>query len=119
MLATVREFFRTGVLPKGVNDMSIVLIPKVPNPKTLKDYRPISLCNVVYKIIAKMVVSRLKIFLPYIVSPTQCAFVPGRMNTNNVLAGHECFHTIKNKREAKEGWCAIKLDMHQAYDWVE
>lgn len=51
IIVVVLEFFATGSMPDGVNDTTIVLIPKVPHPKDLKDFRPISLCNVVYKIV--------------------------------------------------------------------
>ena len=97
----------------------IMMIPKVNTPEKVTQFRPTSLCNVVYKIIAKMVASRLKVFLPDIISTTQSAFVPGRLITNSILVAYECFHTIKNKREGREGSCAIKLDMHKAYDRVE
>ncbi|XP_073353971.1 uncharacterized protein [Aegilops tauschii subsp. strangulata] len=50
IVAAVQDFFITGSMPDGVNDTAIVLIPKVPHPKELKDFRPISLCNMVYKV---------------------------------------------------------------------
>ena len=58
IIAAVLDFFVTGIMPEGVNDTAIVLIPKVPHPKELKDFRPISLCNVVYKIVSKCMVNR-------------------------------------------------------------
>ena len=56
----VKDFFCTGVMPEGVNSTTIVLIPKIANPTKLTEYRPISLCNVIYKVIAKCLVNRLR-----------------------------------------------------------
>lgn len=106
-------------IPEGWNNMAIVMIPKVNSSEKVIEFRPMSLYNVVYKVISKMLAARLKIFLPEIISPTQSAFFPGRLITDNVLVAYEGFHAIKNKRDGKVGLCAVKLDMHKTYDRVE
>jgi hypothetical protein len=67
----VKLFFLTGNMPDGVNDTVIVLIPKVDFPETLKDFRPISLCTVLYKVIAKCLVNRLRPLVGDLISVNQ------------------------------------------------
>lgn len=93
ILAMVNE----GSMPEGWNDKLIVLIPKLKDPKKLKELRPISLCMVFYELISKVVTSRLKVVLPDIISASQSAFVPGRMITDNVFLAYDLTNFLKQK----------------------
>uniref|UniRef100_A0A803PR19 Reverse transcriptase domain-containing protein n=1 Tax=Cannabis sativa TaxID=3483 RepID=A0A803PR19_CANSA len=115
----VKEFFATCSLPHGINRTNIVLIPKKKQPCTMSDLRPISLCNVLYKVISKVLANRLKIVLHTIISEQQSAFILGRLISDNIMIAFEVMHYLKRKRKGKEGCMALKLDLSKAYDWVE
>lgn len=115
----VLSFFDDGIMPEGINDTVIVLIPKGKDPQSLKEFRPISLCNMIYKVISKCLVSRLRPILDDIISDTQSVFIPGRMITDNAIIAFECFHKIQNVRAGHDSHCAYKLDLAKAYDHVD
>ena len=115
----VLVFLNNGVMLPDLNHTNIVLIPKVKNPEKMFEFRPISLCNVIYKVISKVLANRLKQVLPDIISPTQSAFVPGRLITNNVIVAYEVFHSMHARKKGKIGALALKLDVSKAYDRVE
>ena len=119
VVSVVLEFLNTSYLLPDLNHTYIVLIPKIKNPVKVSDYRPISLCNVIYKIIAKVLANRLKQVLPHIISPTQSAFVPGRLITDNVLVAYEALHMMHGRKKGRNGTLAMKLDISKVYDRVE
>jgi hypothetical protein len=112
-------FFKNASMDGVINSTNIALIPKKKTPVSVTEFRPISLCNVVYKIIAKVLANRLKVVLPSIISPNQSAFLSGRLITDNILAAYETMHSMHTKMWSKVGFMGIKLDMSKAYDRVE
>jgi hypothetical protein len=99
-----------GPMPREWNETRIVLILKVLKPELVKDLRPISLCNVLYKMMSKVLANRLKVILPKVISMAQSAFVPGRLISDNILVAYELTHCMKNKRRGKKGFAAVKLE---------
>jgi hypothetical protein len=85
VINAVKIFFVTGRMPENVNDTAIVLIPKVDQPATLTDFRPISVCTILYKVLAKCMVNRLRPMLGELISLNQSAFVRRRLITDNAL----------------------------------
>ena len=114
-MGCINEFFCSGKLLREVNHTFITLIPKVDQPHTTAQFRPISLCTTLYKIISKILANRLRPLLNKILSPFQSAFIPGRSIHDNILINHEIMHKFKMLK-GKATWIDLKLDMEKAYD---
>lgn len=114
----VQNVFRTRFLLSKLNHSNITLILKLANPTWVSHYRPISLCNVSYKIFSKILSNRLRRVLAHLISPMQAAFVLGRVIQENSSLAHEVFHTM-NRRQRGVGLLAVKANMERAYDKME
>ena len=114
----VKGIFDKGCVLSYLNETWISLIPKCQNPEALSNYRPISLCNSVYKIVTKTLVAQIRPLLNRLISPVQIAFDPGRRGTDNVLIAQKLFHAL-DKKKGKMGFMAVKLDLEKAYDRLE
>lgn len=79
----VQSFFIYGFMPRGVNATILSLIPKRTDPETMKDYRPIACCNMLYKVVSKLLANRLKELLPELIEPNQTAFIKDRLLLEN------------------------------------
>ncbi|OMO52011.1 reverse transcriptase [Corchorus capsularis] len=115
----VRSFMHSGRMLRELNQTEVVLIPKVKVAEDIGQFRPISLCNVAYKVISKVLVNRLKERMDKIISENQSAFIAGRQIFDNVLIAQEAFHHIRLKKKGKKGVVAMKIDINRAYDRVE
>ena len=84
-------------LLKSINHTFITLIPKVCNTESVTEFRPISLCNVLYKIISKVIANRLKPILNSIILEAQSAFIVDRLITDNISIAFESLHYMNSQ----------------------
>lgn len=119
MIQAVKNFFRSGILDPKLNKTHITLIPKIHSPESLNHFRPISLCNFVYKIISKVLANRLEIWLPELVAEEQSAFVSNRAIQDNIFKVQEVLHQLRIRNRKRKFQAILKLDMQKAYDRVE
>ncbi|KAA3459035.1 reverse transcriptase [Gossypium australe] len=108
-----------GMSLESCNATNIILIPKIAQLTNLSNFRPISLCSVLYKIISKMVANHFQKVLDCCIDEAQNAFVLGQLITDNVLLAYKVLHTFKQKRVGRRDFLALKLDMSKSYDRVE
>ena len=116
---TILSYLNSATLPHPLNHTFITLIPKIKNLTSVSDYRPISLCNVLYKIFSKVLTNRLKKFLPSIILEHQSAFTKNRLIFDNILVAFETLHSMNIHKSSKYSYMTVKLDMSKAYDRVE
>lgn len=116
VLALVEESRLTGHVSGGLNSTFIALIPKISKTTSFSDYRPISLCNFLYKIISKIIAERLKPWLSRIISPEQFGFLKDTQIFDAIGAAQEGIHSIKDKKIKPS---LLKVDLSKAYDRVD
>ena len=111
----VQEFFGERSILKEINSTFLVLIPKILGADSLDKFRLISLCNSFYKIISKMLTSRMLKIIPLIISQQHTRFVPGRQILDSIMMVSEVIHSMEARK--REGML-LKLDLSKAYDRV-
>lgn len=92
-----------------MNSTIITLIPKIANPFWMKEYRPISCSNIVYKIYSKILAERMKVVIGDLVSKKKNAFIKGRSIADNVFLMHELDRNYHRKRAKAR--CVLKIDL--------
>jgi hypothetical protein len=115
ILKLVEEIRITGQMPLSLNSTFIALIPKKDNPDTLDDFRPISLCNCIYKIVSKIVARRVKRILSDKILSEQFGFLEGRQIHEALGVAQEALHSIKSRKLKS---VVLKNDLSKAYDRV-
>ncbi len=115
--SAVKDFFASGELLKQINHSTIALIPKSATANSAADYRPISCCNVTYKVISKILAGRLGHVLNDVISPSQNAFLGGRRMADNINLMQELLRNYGRKRVSPR--CTIKIDFKKAFDTVQ
>lgn len=94
MCKVVQQAFEQGSFPENFNNTLTVLIPKIDKLENFSHFRPISLCNVIYKIITKVIATRMKLVLNKLIEEGQSSFVPNRNITDSIILAQEVAHTM-------------------------
>lgn len=118
-VAAFQSFFHSSFLLKSINETLMSIIPRTEIPLSLAQFRPMNLCNVLYKAIFKLRVERLELILGSCISDKQATFVLSWQILSNVILTHEFLHFFKNKRNGLKSYMTLKLDMSKAYDRVK
>ena len=119
VVCMVLNVLNSNISMTNINKTFITLIPKTNNLAKMTKFRPISLSNVIYKLISKVLANCLKSILPQIISENQSVFLSERLITVNVLIAFELMHYLDHKRDGKDCYMVIKLDMSKTYNRVK
>lgn len=108
-----KKCFNTWEFHANLNKCLITLILKIDNPEKILHFRLITLCNVSYKTVSKIIVNRMRPLLEKIVGPNQASFFPGRQTIDNVIVNQETIHTLENSKK-KKGGLVFKINLEKA-----
>ena len=98
----------SGVIPPSINQTFITLILKAKSPTKVFEYHPISLCNIIYKLVSKVIANKLKGVLPLIISESQSAFQSDKAIFDNILVAFETLHHMKNQKKRGGGFHGLE-----------
>jgi len=114
--AAMKEIFSKGIFPNHISETKLILLPKVPHPQFVSEFRPISYCNVIYKTISKLIGQRVKQVLPFLIDQSQGAFIKGRELFYNVLICQDLARVYLRKNISPR--CILKIDLQKAFDSI-
>lgn len=114
----VNQAFEKYDFDNEINNTLLALIPKVEQLEDIKQFTLIFLCNIIYMIIAKVLVNQMKPILGKLIHLSQASFIPGRQATNNIIITQELIDSITNFK-AKNGGLMLKLDLEMAHNKVD
>ena len=115
IIHAIQEIFETAIIPEDSGAINLVLIPKINHPDMITQFRLISLCNTLYKLVSRIILQRLKPYIVDIINPCQVRFVPGRRTSNDIILVQEIIRMMV-KKSGPKGHVALKLDLEKAYD---
>ncbi|XP_058727219.1 uncharacterized protein LOC131598656 [Vicia villosa] len=117
VIAAIHEYFDKGKMYKAFNCSLVSLIPKSPSAKSIREFRPISVCSTFYKIISRILTNRLSKVIGSIVSTNQAAFIPGQQIQNHILLAFELLKGYEWKQGPPK--CMFQVDLQKAYDMID
>ncbi|KAH1130419.1 hypothetical protein J1N35_001797 [Gossypium stocksii] len=112
----VKDVFNGRPIDQELNNTVIVLISKIYQPEEISQFRSISLCTILYKLVMKVIANRFKIIFPKIISQEQARFIIGRNILDNIIIAQEVIHSMHGKNKK---WMAIKINWEKAYDRIQ
>ncbi|KAL9232373.1 hypothetical protein vseg_007493 [Gypsophila vaccaria] len=117
VIKAVTGFFQHRKFLKQINATNLIMTPKCANPQTVSQFRPIACCNVLYKIISKLLCNTLARVLPQLIDHNQGAFIKDRSIQENILICQDLIRLYEKPHTSPK--CMLKVDMQKAYDTVE